>query len=211
VPRRVDPHRRQALALTLLALLAACRADRVLIVTSDPPGAEVLLDGTGLGVTPVEHDFVHYGTRRLTLYLDGYLTSSEVIDMSPPWFGRFPLDLITEVLVPFGWRDEHTYHADLVPGRSRIADPDLRSVLRRAETLRTAGPEGPRGAGGAERRRPEQPVEQQPATEQPTGQQPAGEPEPSAPPESSAGAPTSEGAVPPAARGPRTPPEGPRA
>jgi hypothetical protein len=115
-----------------------------LIVTSEPSGARVLLDGTEIGQTPLTEPFLHYGTRRLTFYLDGYLTHSEVIEMRPPWYGYFPLDLFSEVLVPFGWRDEHRRHAVLERGSASIDEPDLESVLLRAESLRTAGPEGPR-------------------------------------------------------------------
>jgi hypothetical protein len=129
----------------------------VLIVTSEPPGARVLLDGTEIGHTPLAETFQHYGTRRLTYYLDGYLTHSEVIEMEPPWYGRFPLDIISEILIPLGWRDEHPHHAILVRGSSTIDEPDLESVLSRAETLRTAGPEGPRQEAPREPR--ETPVE----------------------------------------------------
>ena len=134
------------LALALVPALLSCQAKRLLVVTSEPPGARVLLDGTELGHTPLTEPFLHYGTRRLTYYLDGYLTHSEVIEMRPPWYGRFPLDIVSEILLPLGWRDEHPYHAELELGHSRIAEPDLESVLRRSDTLRTAGPEGPRSA-----------------------------------------------------------------
>ena len=139
------PRAGRALAGALLLLsLGGCRAERVLRITSVPPGANVMLDGIELGETPIDHPFIHYGTRRVTLRLPGYLTASEVIEMRPPWYGRFPLDLVSEVLVPTGWRDEHLLHVELQPGRSTIERPDLRSVLDRADALRTAGPEGPR-------------------------------------------------------------------
>jgi hypothetical protein len=132
-----------AVGLALCVGSASCQARRTLVVTSEPVGAEVRLDGRSVGLTPVTIEFQHYGTRRVTLYLTGYITHSEVIEMTPPWYGRFPLDLFSEVLVPVGWRDEHVVHADLEAGDSVIAAPALKSVIERSEELRRAGPEGP--------------------------------------------------------------------
>jgi len=126
-----------------LSLLGACQAQRLLVVTSEPPGAAVRLDGVDYGTTPVEIPFLHYGTRRVSLNLDGYLSDSQVIVVKPPWYGRFPIDLVSEILIPVGWKDVHQVHAVLKPGRGAIPPPDLAGVLERAEELRRAGPTGP--------------------------------------------------------------------
>jgi hypothetical protein len=143
--RRGEPPRAAA-ALVLVALalgLGACAVRRELVLTSEPDGAEVRIDGEPAGRTPLKVPFDHYGTRRFTFYLDGYVTDSQVVDIAPPWYGYFPLDIVSEVLLPFGWRDRHRVHADLLPGTGAIPPPDLESVLERAEQLRRAGPEGP--------------------------------------------------------------------
>ncbi len=124
-------------------LLGACQAQRSLRITSVPSGAQCRVDGEILGTTPVEMDFVHYGGRRVTLYLEGYLTDSRVVDLSPPWFGYFPFDIFSEVLFPIGWQDRHQVQVVMQPGLDTISEPDLQSVLDRAESLRRAGPEGP--------------------------------------------------------------------
>ena len=157
------PRTRRAAACLAAALLCACQADRRLIVTSQPPGAEVRLDGTRVGRTPYEHPFLHYGTRRVSLYLDGHLAESRVVELEPPWYGRFPVDLFSEVLLPLGWKDFHRVHVNMVPGTGTIAQPDLESVLERAESLRRGMPEGPR---------PQPPP---PASELPTPPPPPGE------------------------------------
>jgi hypothetical protein len=131
-------------ALLILGLLAACRADRYFEITSTPPGAEVRLDDEAVGVTPVRVPFEHYGTRRLTFYLPGYRTTSRRVRVKPRWYSRFPLDLVTEVLLPFGATDRRKIHEDLVRGEEVMSLPSLRSVLERARALREAGPEGPR-------------------------------------------------------------------
>jgi hypothetical protein len=134
---------RGAFAGMSLLLIGACQARRSLLVTSVPPGAQCRLDGELQGPTPVEIPFEHYGRRRVTLYLDGYLTDSRVVDLRPPWYGYFPFDILSEVVLPVGWRDQQRVHVVLEPGMDTIPEPDLQSVLERAESLRGAGPEGP--------------------------------------------------------------------
>ena len=135
--------RRAGAAALLVAFAAGCKADRRLVITSQPPGADIRLDGKLVGKTPKTVEFVHYGTRRVSYYLDGYISQSHVVEVKAPWYGRFPLDLVSEVLIPWGWKDVHPVHAELEPGTGAIAEPDLRSVIERAARLRRAGPEGP--------------------------------------------------------------------
>jgi hypothetical protein len=122
---------------------ASCAVQRELIVRSDPPGAIVRLDETIVGTTPYEHAFDDYGSRRVTLYRSGYRTMSEIVKISPPWYAYFPLDFISEVLIPVGWKDTHEFEFKLEPDTGPSGEPDLAPVLERAERLRHAGPEGP--------------------------------------------------------------------
>ena len=105
--------------LACLPLLVGCRTERHLTVTSIPSGAFVRLDEALIGTTPLEHEFVHFGRRRLTLYYPGYRTWSEPIHLKAPWRARFPLDVLTEVLLPFGFRYHHTVNVDLIPATSQ--------------------------------------------------------------------------------------------
>jgi len=140
-----QPARALVLSLAVGSLgLLGCRAERSLRITSTPPGAELRLDDQVLGHTPVEVPFIYYGVRRVTLSLPGYRTLSQQIAIEPPLRARFPLDLFTEVLLPLGWEDHQSFHLQLEPGLEELTQPDLRSVLERAEALRRAGPEGPR-------------------------------------------------------------------
>jgi hypothetical protein len=129
-----------------LGALASCSATRELEVVSRPPGAEVRVDDVVVGTTPLKLAFKDYGTRRVTLYVPGYLTHSELVELDPPWYATFPLDIFTEVLFPVGWHHVQRYEADLVAGTGSIATPELEDVLARAEALRRAGPEGPEPA-----------------------------------------------------------------
>jgi len=137
------------------SVLCGCAAKRTLTITSDPSGALVRLDDEPIGETPMEVEFLHYGTRRVSYSLEGYLTTSVLIEVRAPWYARFPVDIFSEVILPIGWRDDHAVHASLTPGEEQLQPPALRSVLERAEALRRAGPTGPRElpprdlAGGA--------------------------------------------------------------
>lgn len=130
-------------AALLLFTLAACRAQRTLQITSEPSECEVRVDGERVGVTPLELSFEHYGSRRVSLYRPGYRTYSRLVELTPPWYGQFPFDLVFEVLIPLGWRDVHQVHANLQPGVAVLLEPDLQDILDRAERMRRAGPEGP--------------------------------------------------------------------
>jgi len=142
-PRSLHPVMRLA-ALVLLALGAgACRTQRYMEITTDPPGAEVRLDDRQVGRTPLRVPFEHYGTRRLSFYLPGYRTVSKPIRLRPPWYRRFPLDIVSEVLLPFGFVDRREIHEDLVQGEEVMELPSLRLVVERANALRQSGPEGP--------------------------------------------------------------------
>ncbi|MEM7516349.1 MAG: PEGA domain-containing protein, partial [Planctomycetota bacterium] len=145
---------------SLFALLAclfgafatsSCAVKRTLTIDSEPPGAtvrlddELLVDENGEALrTPIKLSFQHYGVRRLALYLDGYRTASKRIRLRAPWYLRFPIDLFTEVLLPLGWTDRRsiTFQLDIEEGR--VDDELFLDVLNRAETLRRAGPSGPR-------------------------------------------------------------------
>lgn len=145
---RSHPHsgraRVRGFALAGAALLGAgCAAERTFTITSEPEGALIRLDDDLVGVTPVTVPFLHYGTRRLTAYLEGHQTRTLIYKAKPPWYGRFPIDIVSEVLLPVGWKDDHPIHFPLQAGIEAAKPPYLRSVLDRAELLRRTGPTGP--------------------------------------------------------------------
>ncbi|MBK8178112.1 MAG: PEGA domain-containing protein [Planctomycetes bacterium] len=132
-----------ALLLALAPAWGACRAQRELVISSEPPGAEIRLDGELQAQrTPAKIPFTSYGVRRITLYLDGHLTYSEAFEINAPWYAYFPVDILSEIVFPVGWRDRHKLRVRLVPGTEAIPARDLVRVLQRAEALRRAGPEG---------------------------------------------------------------------
>ena len=137
---------RPAASTALLAFLglAACQTERTLQIDSVPPGALVRLDDEIIGRTPLVHEFFHYGTRRVTIYLDGYRTDSVPLELKAPWYAYFPVDLVSEF---FSWKDRHYYKVLLEPEVGEVSETDLQAVLDRAEAFRRATPEGPRFEG----------------------------------------------------------------
>jgi hypothetical protein len=83
----------------------ACAVDRRLRITTEPAGAEVTVDGKFLGQSPLELHFTHYGDRRVRVAKRGFAPVEKVVSLEPPWYGMFPFDLFSEVLIPI-WRTD---------------------------------------------------------------------------------------------------------
>jgi hypothetical protein len=141
LPRRISLC---LLSLCLLALGSSCASKRVLRIETTPPGAAVLYNGEPIGVTPLDYEYLHYGVVRISLRLDGHHTHSEQLKLNPRWYSRFPMDIVTEVLIPIGWTDKRLYRINLISGHDSLDSPQRQSVLERAHALRVAGPEGPK-------------------------------------------------------------------
>ena len=97
------------------SLLTGCRGDRILRIESVPSGATVRLDDRVIGRTPLEIDFKDYGQRRLALYKETYRTYSEPLILKAPWWARFPVDLLTEVVLPLRLHDVREARIVLAP------------------------------------------------------------------------------------------------
>ncbi len=119
------------LGLLLTVGLTGC-VDRRYVITSDPPGAVVFRDGKYLGATPVDDHFVYYGDRNFTLIKDGYQTLNVVQNIPAPWYQYWPLDFVTEVLVPKRITDRREFHYELRPLEAVRSD----LLLNRGEALR---------------------------------------------------------------------------
>lgn len=102
---------RLTVATAILFVLNGC-VIREFTIKSEPSGAEVYIDGRRVGKTPLRRSFEHYGTRRIVLYMPqkaGYLAYVGRIHLKIPWWQCFPLDFITDVLVPFKITDRKEF------------------------------------------------------------------------------------------------------
>lgn len=119
------------LVCAVAALAAAGCVERRFRIETDPPGAEVFVDFLSVGRSPVEIPFTHYGERQVEVRLDGYDTRRERVRLAPPWYQWFPLELVSEFVVPWTIVDRHRAAVKLEP-----ASYDEEGLLKRAEEAR---------------------------------------------------------------------------
>lgn len=131
LPCLLGPGRVTWLVLALCLLSLGC-VQRRLTIRTNPPGALVYIDDYEIGTTPVSTSFTYYGTRKIRLVKDGYQTVTINHRISAPWYQYFPLDFVSENLVPVDIRDERALDFQLVP--QRMVPTEL--LLERAENLR---------------------------------------------------------------------------
>jgi hypothetical protein len=125
-------HARLGLAcLTIVLLLAGGCVQRTLTIRSNPPGAQLYLNGVEVGRTPISRDFLWYGTYDVELRKEGYETLKTTGKVIAPWWQWVPIDFFAEAF-PLHDRRQLSYSMKL---ESAIAtDPEL--LLSRAEQLK---------------------------------------------------------------------------
>jgi hypothetical protein len=110
--------------------------DRRFVITTDPPGA-IVYDEKNLpmGASPADRQFTYYGKYRFTLVKDGFQTQIVEENVKSPWYEFFPLDFITENLIPFPIRDVRHFHYQMQP--AQLVPPE--EVLNQGMQLRQRG------------------------------------------------------------------------
>ncbi|MBX3467626.1 MAG: PEGA domain-containing protein [Planctomycetes bacterium] len=107
------------LLLLLVALGAPGCVERQLVIETDPPGAELFVDGREVGTTaagqPVRVTFEAYGTRTVVARRRGHAPVRRDVTLDPPWWQLFPIDVFTDLLWPGTLRDEHRLELTLTP------------------------------------------------------------------------------------------------
>jgi cytoskeletal protein RodZ len=63
--------------------IVSTNPDGELVVSSDPPGARVTVNGIGYGVTPVTIRYLPFGDARVRVAHDGYTTEEHVVRVDP--------------------------------------------------------------------------------------------------------------------------------
>ena len=134
-PRSGDtiPAMIRCLPILAVLLLGGC-VDRLVNVRSEPPGASVYMDDVKVGETPCDVQYIWYGQRELVIELRGYRIVRETIVLRPPWWQFFPLDLITDVVLPFTVTDQVEVSYSLE--RERASGEEVEPILKRADELR---------------------------------------------------------------------------
>lgn len=139
--------RRKALCwLGICAMLfcAGC-VERRLNILSQPSGASVFLDGKPVGETPCQVPFTFYGTREILLHKKGYKLLAQPKSIWPPVYQIFPLDFVSEFLLPFTLHDDHHFSCKLEAHDE--PDPKWRDAIqKRAADLKKEMQEGDAGS-----------------------------------------------------------------
>ena len=127
--------RRWRLWLSVMLLSTTGCVERRMTIRSDPPGALAIVDGQELGFTPVSTGFLYYGTREIKLIKDGQKTLTVLEKIDPPWYEIFPLEFVSDVLIPWRIHDNRDLNYRLQP---QTVVP-TEQLLRNAEDLRQQG------------------------------------------------------------------------
>jgi len=122
-----------ALSTFLIPLLFGGCVERWISIKSEPPGAEVFLDGIEIGKTPLRTPFEYYGDREITIRMEKFETIRKIEGIHAPWWQIFPFDFVTDVMLPFHFEDEREFNYTLVP----LGPPESAEKVReRAQELR---------------------------------------------------------------------------
>jgi hypothetical protein len=114
-------------------LLTGC-VERLISIKSDPPGADVYVDGELKGKTPVEVPYEWYGGRDVTLEMPGFVSVTKRVVLRYPWWQIFPLDFITDLLIPFTLTDRTELH--FMMARETGEKEDIDGLKKRAQELK---------------------------------------------------------------------------
>ncbi|MCA9280274.1 MAG: PEGA domain-containing protein [Phycisphaeraceae bacterium] len=105
--------------------------ERIITVTSEPPGAVVELNGTDVGTTPMQTEFTYFGEYDVRLRHDGYEPIHTGATARAPLYEYPPIDLIAAVL-PFTFQTNVKWHYVLQPDETTID-----ATIDRARKFRT--------------------------------------------------------------------------
>ena len=118
----------------LPCLMLGC-VERAILIRTHPPGARVFLDGVERGQTPEEGSlrlsFDFYGTREVMLRKSGYESVAMLVEIPPPLYEQFPLDFVSENLLPWTIEDNHVVDVDLTPILGRFTKARFEDARRR--------------------------------------------------------------------------------
>jgi hypothetical protein len=126
----------QLLGLVLASgTLAGC-VERRFVVYTDPPSAIVMRNGQPIGgPSPSDDHFVYYGNYHFTIIKEGYETLQVDQKIVTPWYEYWPLDFVSENLIPWMIEDRREFHYKLEP--RRVVNTD--ELLKDAQNLRNRG------------------------------------------------------------------------
>ncbi len=112
----------QIIIIFLVSISSIGCVEREMVIFSDPPEAQVWLDGKTVGNTPVTVPFSFYGKREISLYRPGYEIYTIVQEVKTPWYQYFPIDFFTEFMIPLNYKDQQVFSYTLKPHLSQSSE-----------------------------------------------------------------------------------------
>lgn len=104
--------------------------ERTISITSEPPGAIVYVNDQEVGRTPVDIEFLHYGTYDVRVVKQGFDTYSGPAEANPPIYDLPVIDLFA-AMAPVRFHKRINWHFELEP-----ADVAIESLIDRARDFR---------------------------------------------------------------------------
>ena len=128
------------IGMTLLAaavLFAGGCIERELTITTEPSGANVILNDEEIGVSPVTVSFNWYGTYKVKLEKEGYGTIDTNQELERPAEDYFPLDLFAGLFSKPGTVRSYQWDYELAP----YEPPQRDELIERAGEMQTEATE----------------------------------------------------------------------
>ena len=97
------------LCFFILCITCGCVNRSLDITSTSETPVEVFIDGKYKGKTPYSEKFVYYGTREVMLKGPSGSVTITDISLNRPWFEYFPIDLLSEFLVPASIESKFTF------------------------------------------------------------------------------------------------------
>jgi hypothetical protein len=95
----------KTILIALAATVATGCIERTLTIESTPSRAVAYVDHKRVGTTPVSVRFTDYGDHDIQLMLKGYDPYHGKLTLQQPGWAVFPIDVITEAILPLKFRD----------------------------------------------------------------------------------------------------------
>ncbi|MEL7471681.1 MAG: PEGA domain-containing protein [Planctomycetota bacterium] len=121
--------------LVLCGLSLGGCVERMIQITSEPPGALVTLNDQQLGRTPVETEFLFHGHYDVRLELEGYESVHESRQAKAPMYEWPVIDLLAAA-APVRLENRQEWHFELAPTpEARVESGELSGDAFEAELL----------------------------------------------------------------------------
>lgn len=184
-------------AILAAVLVGSGCVERTLLITSDPLGAHVTLNGKDVGLTPVTVPFIHNQRFEYRIEKNGYRSVAGDVTTPSTWDSVPGLDFFAENAYPGRIRRQTTHYVTLERLSAAPTRADLEAKLRQAEAFRVRAETETGGADIPAPTRPDRAPGSKPASTATPKGAPA-KPLPPAPPSPApAAAPTTAPATPP--------------